>query len=148
MERSAQAGINSIRAEEYVPCAGQLQHVFLTGNLSRPCPHPFFRDPRLEILVREYNMGDHGYFHWHAGIMEYDFVLDGSIRYHEAATSVRHTFRAGDLLTVPPETCVRRLVEEPCRTLAIKLPSSEGRVQCHQCCRECRHRVREFGETA
>jgi len=148
MERTTHRRVNSIRAADYGPFAGELQHIFLTGDLSRPCPHPFFRDARLEILVCEYEPGDHGCFHWHAGITEYEFVLEGSIAYQEAATGERHTFGVGDLLMVPPETCVRRLVEVPCRTLAVKLPSGEGRVQCQQCPRECLHRVRDFGEAA
>lgn len=148
MERNEQSGVNSIRAAEYGPFAGRLQYIFLTGDLSRSWPHPFFRDARLEILVCEYEPGDHGYFHWHAGIAEYEFVLEGSIAYLEVATGERHSFRVGDLLMVPPEICVRRPVEEPCRTLAIKLPSGEGRIQCQQCPRERHHRVREFGEAA
>ena len=148
MERNAQSGVNSIRAAEHGPFAGELQHIFLAGDLSRPCPHPFFRDARLEILVCDYEPGDHGCFHWRAGITEYEFVLEGSIAYLEAATGERPTFRVGDLLMVPRETCVRRLVEEPCRTLAIELPSGGGRIQCQRCPRECQHRVRDFGEAA
>ena len=148
MERTAQRGVNSIRAAEYGACAGSLQHMFLVGDLSAPCPHPFFRDPRLEILVCEYEPGDHGCFHWHAGITEYEFVLEGSLAYLDAATGETHTFRVGDLLMVPPENCVRRLVEKRCRTLAIKLPSGEEKIQCQHCPRECRHRVRDFGEAA
>ena len=96
MERNAQRNVNSTRAAEYGPFASELQHIFLAGDLSRPWPHPFFRDARPEILVCDYEPGDHGCFHWHAEITEYEFVLEGSIAYLEAATGERPTFRVGD----------------------------------------------------
>src|SRR5579863_5882408 len=123
MERHAQWGVNSIRAAGHGPFAGELQHIFPGSDLSRPYTHPLFRNARLEMLVREYKRGDHGCFHWQAGITEYGFVLEGSIACLEAETGERHSFRVGDLLMAPPETCVRRLVEKPCRTLAIHFPS-------------------------
>src|SRR5579863_1436385 len=145
MERSEQAGLNCIRAAEYGPFAGELQHIFLAGDLAQPCPHPFFRDERLEILVCEYEAGENGCFHWHSGITEYEFVMEGSLAYQDAATGRVGRFRAGDLVMVFAGVCVRRLMDEPCRTLAIKVPSDHGKIQCRQCPRDCCQRQQEFG---
>jgi mannose-6-phosphate isomerase-like protein (cupin superfamily) len=140
--------LHKIAAAEYAPSFASLEHVFLVGNLQRPCPHPFFRDRRLEVIVCQYEAGARGQFHWHPEVTEYEYVLEGSLTYREAATGNTTIFRAGDLATVPSEVCVERTVTEPCRTLAIKVPSLDDKVYCRDCARVCAQRVEPFKEIA
>jgi mannose-6-phosphate isomerase-like protein (cupin superfamily) len=148
MQRVPTGGLDQITADEYAPCFGSLQHIFLVGNLLRSCPHPFFRDPRLEVIVCQYEAGDRGQFHWHPEVTEYEYVLEGSLSYREAETGKITLFRAGDLATVPAGICVERVVETPCRTLAIKVPSNDVKVHCRDCVRVCAQRVEPSKETA
>jgi mannose-6-phosphate isomerase-like protein (cupin superfamily) len=148
MQRIPTGGLNKIAAAEYGSSFGSLQHIFLVGNLQRSCPHPFFRDQRLEVIACQYEAGDHGQFHWHPEVTEYEYVLEGSLAYREAATGEITVFRAGDLATVPAEVCVERIIEQPCRTLAIKVPSHDVKVHCRDCARECMQRVEPFKESA
>jgi mannose-6-phosphate isomerase-like protein (cupin superfamily) len=148
MERLAGSGLEKIAAGEYGPHFAGLQHVFLVGNLQLPCPHPFFRDPRLEIIACRYEPGDHGAWHWHPDVTEYEYVLEGSMVYQDAFTGEVQCFRTGDLRTVPAGVCVRRSVEEPCRTLAVKVPSSDRKIHCCDCTRTCTQRVEPFRENA
>ena len=141
-------GIGKIAEAEYQLAFESLQHVFLVGNLQRPCPHPFFRDRRVEMIVCRYEAGDHGQFHWHPEVTEYEFIWEGSLAYREAATGATTIFRAGDLATVPAEVCVERIVAEHCCTLAIKIPSNDGKVHCRGCERVCASRVEPFQEIA
>jgi hypothetical protein len=148
MQRVPTGGLDKIAEAEYGSTFGSLQHVFLVGNLQRPCPHPFFRDARLEVIVCQYEAGDHGQFHWHPEVTEYEYVLEGSLVYREAATGHTTVFRAGDLATVPAKVCVERIVEQPCRTLAVKVPSNDVKLYCRDCARVCAQRVEPFKETA
>jgi mannose-6-phosphate isomerase-like protein (cupin superfamily) len=148
MQRVPTGGLDKIAAAEYAPSFGSLEHIFLVGNLLRFCPHPFFRDKRLEVIVCQYEAGAHGRFHWHPEVTEYEYVLEGSVAYREAATGKITVFQAGDLATVPAEVCVERIMEQPCRTLAIKVPSNDVKVHCRDCARECAHRVEPFKEIA
>ena len=141
MERSSSNGIAAIEAAEYQPSFDQMQHVFLVGDLQLPCPNPFFRDTRLEIIACRYQAGDHGLFHWHSAITEYEFVLEGSVIHVEALTGNTRRFHQGDLATVPAGTCVQRLIDGPCRTLAVKVPSNNEKIHCRDCDRVCPSRV-------
>jgi len=136
--------VGKIAAAEYGPSFESLEHVFLVGNLQRPCPHPFFRDARLEVIVCQYDPGDHGRFHWHPEVTEYELVLEGCVTYREADTGKVTVFRAGDLATVPAQVCVERRIDQPCRTLAIKVPSNDVKVHCGECPRVCSHRLEPF----
>jgi mannose-6-phosphate isomerase-like protein (cupin superfamily) len=141
MERAVGSSVVSIAASEYEPAFAQMQHVFLAGDLKKPCPNPFFRDTRLEVIACKYHAGDDGLFHWHPAITEYEYVLEGSVTYVDAATGAAQRFRAGDFTTVPAGVCVRRLIDEPSRTLAVKVPSGDDKIHCRECDRECERRV-------
>ena len=148
MQRDATASIGKIAAAEYASHFQALPHIFLVGDLQRPCPHPFFRDNRLEMILCQYEAGSHGQFHWHPAVTEYEYVIEGALAYREAETGNVTVFRAGDLATVPVERCVERVVEESCRTLAIKVPSDDVKIHCRDCGRECARRVEPFEESA
>src|SRR5438874_1134836 len=109
MERVLTSDINAIRAAEYAPFSEQLQHLFLVGNLQQPCPHPFVRDQRLEIILCHYESGDQGRFHWHPGVTEYEFVIEGAVTYQSAANGQKNRFETGDLSIIPAGICVKRL---------------------------------------
>ncbi len=144
MERPVSSAVASIEAAEYQPDFDRLQHLFLVGDLQLPCPHPFFRDPRLEVIACQYAPGDHGRFHWHSAITEYEMVLEGSVTYVEAATGQARIYKTGDFATVPAGVCVKRLIDEPCRTLAIKVPSGNEKIHCRECDRVCARRAEGF----
>jgi mannose-6-phosphate isomerase-like protein (cupin superfamily) len=148
MQKVPTGGLDKIAEAEYGSCFGSLQHIFLVGNLLRSCPHPFFRDRRLEVIVCQYEAGDHGQFHWHPEVTEYEYILEGSLAYREAETGNITVFQAGDLATVPAEVCVERIMDQPCRTLAIKVPSHDVKVHCRDCARLCAQRVEPFKEIA
>lgn len=130
-----------IQAKEYLPYAAQLKHVFLTGDLKKPQPHPFIHEPRLEFVLCFYESHDDGLPHWHADITEYELVLEGHIGYFELATGQHHWLGPGDFVTVPMGVCVQRKVREHCRTLAVKVPSDASKVHCQDCGRECPYRL-------
>jgi hypothetical protein len=148
MRRDPTGGIDRIAAEEYQEHFGSLQHIFLAGNLKLPCSHPFFREERVEVILCKYTAGQDGRFHWHPAATEYEVVLEGTLDYLEAATGKLWQFKAADLVRVPVNTCVKRVVTQPCRTLAIKVPSDDGKVHCPECRRECAARVEAFKESA
>ena len=132
-----------IRSDEYLPFAGE-KHVFLAGDLRRPNPHPFVRDTRLEWIMCFYEQGDHGIPHWHAEVTEYEAILEGEIGYLEAATGETQWLRTGDFSTVPAGVCVRRIVRERSRTVAVKVPSTAERVVCTGCPRVCASRIAPY----
>jgi hypothetical protein len=147
MNETAAAGgsrITVIRAGEWQPHAATLKHVFLVGNLQRPSPHPFFRRADVEVILCEYQTGDHGMPHWHRETDEIEFVIEGRVGYHEIATDTTWCFGSGDLHSIPRGTCVRRIAREPARTLALKLPSRAERVHCRECARICRYRLEPY----
>jgi hypothetical protein len=148
MERTDPNGLVRIGSQEYEPHFQDLQHIFLVGDLKNASPHPFFRDPRVEFIVCEYAVGDHGAYHWHPVTTEYEFVLEGSMVYQDAATGEMQRFRPGDLRMVPPGACVRRFIDEPCRTVAIKVPSGDRKIHCRDCQRSCEERMQAFREIA
>jgi len=139
--------MSAIRAGEYAAHFAQARHLFLAGDLRLPNPHPFFRDPRVEIIACKYDAGDGGRYHWHALVTEYEFVLEGSVSYMEAATGALHRYEAGDLTLIPAGVCVRRIVDQPCRTLALKIPSSAEKIHCRECRRKCPSRQEPYGVT-
>lgn len=141
VEKASQR-LSWIQAGQYLPFAADLKHVFLTGDLKRPQPHPFIREPRLEVVLCFYESHDDGLPHWHSDITEYELVLEGGLGYLEIATGEEHWFGPGDFVTVPAGVCVQRKVREPCRALAIKVPSSAAKVHCQDCGRECAYRLR------
>jgi len=148
MQRIPTGGLDRIAEAEYQPSFESLQHFFLVGNLQRPCPHPFFPDRRLEVILCQYRAGDHGQFHWHPEVTEYEYLLEGSLAYREAETGNTTVFQAGDLATVPAGVCVERIIQQPCRTLAIKVPSNDVKIHCRDCARVCTQRVEPFKEIA
>jgi quercetin dioxygenase-like cupin family protein len=148
MERPVSGGLEKIASTEYGPHFRDLQHIFLVGDLRQFCQHPFFRDSRLEIILCRYEPDDNGAFHWHPDVTEYEYVLEGAMTYQDAATGETQRFRAGDLRTAPAGVCVRRLIDEPCRTLAVKVPSNDRKVHCRDCTRWCAQRIEPFQESA
>ena len=132
-----------IRRDEYAPFAGE-KHLFLAGNLKRPNPHPFLRDARLEWIMCFYEQGDHGIPHWHAEVTEYEVILEGEIGYFEVATGETQWLRTGDFSAVPAGVCVRRMVRERARTVAVKVPSNAERVVCAECPRQCASRLTPY----
>jgi hypothetical protein len=148
MQRISTGSLDKIAAAEYTEHFSDLPHIFLVGNLLRACPHPFFRDHRLEIILCEYTAGSHGQYHWHPNVTEYEYVIEGSLTYREAETGHVTVFRVGDLATVPALRCVERRVDEYCRTLAIKVPSHDVKIHCRDCSRECAQRLEPLKESA
>ncbi len=138
-----EGGVGRIGREEYAPFADQ-QHLFLVGDLRKPNPHPFVRDARLELIVCFYEPGDDGAYHWHRDVTEYEVITEGTLGYFEAASGEIRWFGPGDCCVIAPGTCVRRLVREPVRTVAIKVPSSSEKVHCAGCPRDCRWRVAPY----
>jgi quercetin dioxygenase-like cupin family protein len=130
---------------EYEPFA-DLQHLFLVGDLKRPNPHPFVRDPRLELILCYYQPGDDGLHHWHREVTEYELVLEGEVGHFEVATGETHWFEPGDVSILPPGVCVQRRIRSAARTVAIKVPSRAEKVHCADCSRECASRVAPFRE--
>jgi LSD1 subclass zinc finger protein len=147
MERTPTLGMTAIRSAEYAGHFAAAKHLFLAGDLRQPNPHPFFRDSRVEIIACKYDAGDGGRYHWHEVVTEYEYVLEGSVSYVEAATGVLQRFEPGDLTFIPAGVCVRRIVDQPCRTLALKIPSSAEKIHCAQCTRKCPSRQELYGVT-
>jgi 8-oxo-dGTP diphosphatase len=145
MELRSADRVLAIRREEYAGAWTDLKHVFLAGDLRRDPPHPFVRDGRLEIILTSYASGDDGEFHWHPEATEYEYVLEGEIGAFEVSTGTMHWNTVGDMLVVPPGVCVRRLVREPARTLALKVPSDARKIHCGECPRPCQWRIDPFG---
>jgi quercetin dioxygenase-like cupin family protein len=142
-EQQTRKRVGIIRRDEYSPFEDR-KHVFLTGDLQRPNPHAFVRDPRLEWILCFYEPGDDGLPHWHSEVTEYETVLEGEIGYFEAATGETNWFRAGDFSVIPAGVCVTRVVRERSRTVAVKVPSSGERVVCTGCPRECAWRISPY----
>ncbi len=143
MERKTTGSVQRIDRSEYEPFAA-LQHLFLVGDLQRETPHPFVRDPRLELILCCYKPGDDGLPHWHREVTEYEIVIKGESEILEVATGQTHRFGAGDLIVIPPGACVKRQVHTPLRTVAIKVPSSAEKVHCAGCQRECSARLAPY----
>jgi len=143
MERHVNGSMQRIDRAEYEPFAAQ-QHLFLVGNLQRENPHPFVRDPRLELILCYYDAGDDGVPHWHREVTEYELILEGESGTLDAATGQTHWFAAGDLIVIPPGVCVQRLIRKPTRTVTVKIPSSAEKVHCAGCPRECSARVAPY----
>jgi hypothetical protein len=141
MERAVGDRIVRIDRAEYAGALPVDKHVFLVGDLRRPTSHPFVRDARVELIVVDYVAGDDGAAHWHPDVTEYELVLEGEIGYFEVATGTTHWFAPGDLVAIPPRACVRRVVRRAARGLAVKVPSSAGKVHCDACARACAWRV-------
>lgn len=135
--------VAAIRRDEYSPFEDQ-KHLFLVGDLRRPNPHPFVRDSRIEWILCFYQPGDDGIPHWHTEVTEYETVLEGQIGYFEAATGETNWFQRGDFSIIPAGVCVKRIVPEHARTVAVKVPSSDERVVCSGCPRECRFRIHPY----
>lgn len=124
---------------------GAGQHVFLTGDLQKVAPNPFFQDRRVEFIVCNYDAGDDGTFHWHDSVTEYQMVLYGRVGLKEAATGSVYWYGPGDFSCVPAGVCVQRLVPVSTRTVALKVPSVPGdKFHCADCARACDYRVSAF----
>lgn len=137
--------VGRIAQEDYAHAG--LAHVFLTGDLKKPAPHPFIRDPRAELVVCTYGANDDGLLHWHEAVDEYQIVLEGKLGFLQAATGDTQWFAEGDISHVPAGVCVRRLVPEGARTITIKVPSRPNdKVFCASCNRPCDFREAVFQE--
>lgn len=147
MERVSNSKLARINQEEYAPFSTELKHVFLVGDLQKPCPHPFIRDERVEIIFCDYLPGDHGRRHWHEIVTEYEFVVAGEVGIFEIRSGETHWFGAGDFIVVPAGECVQRLVRERTMTVAIKVPSSAEKIHCDACARLCAYRVAAYKGT-
>ena len=143
MTERAVVGVTRIRSEEYEPVRAHA-HAFLVGDLQKKNSNPFFRDARIELISCYYQAGEHGEFHWHPAVTEYEMVLDGTVGYRDAMTGETTWMRAGDCSVVPAGTCVRRLTPESARTIAIKVPSDPIKIGCRNCRRQCEARVTPF----
>lgn len=144
MERRPNGKVTRIARSEYAHLAPELKHVFLVGNLQQPCPHPFVRDERVEVIVCNYLPGDDGLRHWHRTITEYEFVVEGEIGVFEIESGETHWFAPGDFVIVPAGKCVQRLVRRQTMTVAVKVPSAAEKVHCDACPRECAWRVEPY----
>ena len=137
--------INQILRSEYADHAKELDHIFLTGNLQRTPPHPYFHDPRVEVIYCNYEAGDKkGEFHWHSEITEFEFVIRGKIGYREAESKETKWFGPGDFLTVPKHTCIQRIVVEKSETLTVKVASKNYKIRCDHCDRKCTDRLKAY----
>jgi hypothetical protein len=136
--------IHVIRGTAWQGEAARLKHVFLAGNLQRRVPHPFLRRDDVEIIACVYQPGDHGVPHWHPLVDELELVLDGVVSYREISSGELRRFEAGDFLSIPRGVCVERRVDQPARTIAIKLPSRDDKVECRHCDRVCASRREPF----
>jgi len=143
MERAVTSEIGRIGAEEYASFKG-LQHLYLVGDLKKPNEYPFFRDQRVEMIVCYYSPGDDGAHHWHSKVTEYEIILEGMVGYLEAASGIILWFHPGDCSVVPAGVCVKRLIPERARTVAIKVPSSAEKIQCRACSRDCPSRQQPY----
>jgi len=142
--RSA-ADFGGISRDEYTKFADRLKHVFLVGNLAHPSEHPFIREERLEMILCFYGAGDDGLPHWHRDVTEYEIVVEGTIGYLDISTGETQWFSVGDLSVVPAGRCVKRLVPQPARTVAVKVPSRPGdKVHCQHCQQECTARLKAY----
>lgn len=146
MERDPHNSVGRIGKHEYVNAFAELQHVFLVGNLQRPCPHPFIRDERVEVIVCSYQPGDDGLLHWHRNITEYELVIEGEIGVFEVDSGQTHWFAAWDFIVIPAGTCVQRIVRQATKTVTVKVPSANDKVHCAGCRRECGRRVEPYRE--
>lgn len=111
----------------------ELKHIFLAGELQRKVPHRFIKDNRLEFILCRYNEGDHGEYHRHPYIDEYEIVIDGKMGYKSAFTGEYLQFEKGDFIHIPAGLCVRRIVIRKSQTLTIKVPSRDDKITCNIC---------------
>ena len=118
--------------------------MFLVGDLKKSCDHPFVRDKRFEFIICSYKSGDHGKFHWHSEVDEFEIVTEGRIGYYFVESGRTDWYSTGDLSYIPAGCCVKRIVNESARTIAIKIPSSAEKVHCRICDRNCSHRVEAY----
>lgn len=140
MPERAISGLSAIRRAEYENQSPQLEHLFLAGNLRLPTPHPFFRRTDVEFILCTYEAGVVGAPHWHEHVDELEIILEGRVGYREAPSGVMAWFERGDFVHVPKGTCVKRIVESPSRTVAVKIPSDPTSVTCGNCPRLCPYR--------
>lgn len=141
---TTQSRIRIIRAATWEHRASSDKHVFLAGDLQIPVAHPFLRRTDVEVVMCVYEAGDNGLPHWHEETDEIEVILSGQVGYREISTGMVHRFGPGDLLNIPRGVCMERIVAEPARTLAIKLPSRREKVHCRQCQRTCGDRRELF----
>jgi hypothetical protein len=144
MERTLRQVITKISKEEYSFMLEQANHVFLVGDLQQPCPHPFIRDQRFELIVCNYQKNDNGRYHWHEVVNEYEWVVEGEVGFFEVGIGHLHWFLSGDLLVIPAGICVQRRVRQPARTITIKVPSNNEKIHCAQCIRPCSYRMEPY----
>jgi len=128
---------NKIAFNEYRKTLAANRHVFLVGNLKELTEYPFIQDSRFEFIVCQDAPGDHGRFHWHAEVDEYEIVIEGRIGYYFVEKAQTIWYSSGDFSHIQAGCCVRRIVNETARTIAIKVPSSAEKRHCSDCDREC-----------
>ena len=137
--------VSRIARDDYFLHSRELQHVFLTGDLRKSTPHPFFRDERVEFIYCDYQAGDDGEFHWHHDITEYQIVVSGAFGHLDAASGETVWCGAGDVSTTPAGICTKRIIRDDTVTIALKIPSIPGdKVFCADCARVCDYRQQEF----
>lgn len=146
-ERHPDAVVGRISGDSYLPHTDNLSHIFLTGGLADPSPHPYFEDGRLELIYCKYCPGDNGKFHWHDAITEYQIVISGAYGVREAASGKTTWFGPGDVSAIPPGVCIERLIDADTITIAVKVPSVPGdKIHCAECARACHSRQESFRE--
>jgi len=146
-ERHPKTPIGRISGDTYLPYTDNLSHVFLTGNLQAPSPHPHFCDDRLELIYCKYRPGDNGVFHWHDAITEYQIVISGAFGVREAASGCVTWFGPGDVSLIPAGVCIERLIKTETTTVAVKVPSVPGdKIHCSDCVRSCQSRQKPYKE--
>ncbi len=145
MELALGDGVQFIERDSYESARDGIRHLFLVGDLKRDPPHPFLRDGRVEVILCTYGPGDDGEFHWHPKVTEYEYVIRGEIGTLDVLAGVTRWSGQGDLIIVPQGACVRRLVRMPVQTLAVKVPSDSGKIECGRCQRQCTFRVAPQG---
>ena len=133
-----------IAYQEYQSSFVSDPHVFLVGDLKKTSDHPFVRDDRFEFIICSYKSGDHGKLHWHLKVDEFEIVTEGRIGYFFVETGRTEWYSAGDFSYIPAGCCVKRIVNESARTIAVKIPSNAGKVDCIKCDRECTERIEAY----
>ena len=135
-----------IQASDYLPFLDALKHVYVVGDLQQPVPHPFIRDDRLELVIVAYPAGTVHQRHWHAELTEYMVVIAGELRAVMIPSGEELIIQAGDMLHVPPETCLQLTTIDDANLMVVKVPSVNDKITCNRCQRDCEWRLDESHE--
>ncbi|MBU1858266.1 MAG: cupin domain-containing protein [Verrucomicrobia bacterium] len=135
--------VQTILRGNYLPYAAEKKHIYLIGNLQRPVPYAYFPDRRVEMVLCFYKRGDDGELHWHPNVTEFEYIIEGCMRYYSVCEGAEKLLQAGDIICIPAGVCVRRRVSVCVRTLTVKVPSEDTKIICRCCSRICADRVEE-----